>query len=363
MDCEDRLSGDVLMRAYVQVASAFALTVASACTPMKVGVNADGDPPKVVRAVAETVVTTDSRVDADDPALWANARDPSRAVMFGTDKSDGLYVHNLDGTVRQFLADGPLNNVDLREGFNVAGRAMVLVAASDRRDFGVRTYLLNPDTLSVSTFGLIRTDFGEPYGLCMGRIGSRFYVVVGNKDGDLLQMRVDAGGEGPVGTIERRLKVGTQPEGCVVDDETRTLYVGEEDVGIWKFDFDPNGSSEPTEVARVDNHRLTADVEGLALIQDQTGKYLVASSQGDSTFPVYRIENSKYVYLGRFAVGDGDAIDGVTETDGVAAWSGPIGPYAEGLLAMHDDRDDPNPDQQNYKLVDWRDVKRALGVK
>lgn len=54
------------------------------------------------------------------------------------------------------------------------------------------------------------------------------------------------------------------------------------------------------------------------------------------------------------------AIDGVTSTDGIDAWSGPIGSYPEGLLAVHDDRDEPLRGQQNYKLVDWRDVKRAL---
>lgn len=53
-------------------------------------------------------MTTDPAVDADDPVLWADRGDPSRALWIGTDKSDGLYVHSLDGTVRQFFPDGPL---------------------------------------------------------------------------------------------------------------------------------------------------------------------------------------------------------------------------------------------------------------
>lgn len=59
---------------------------------------------------------------------------------------------------------------------------------------------------------------------------------------------------------------------------------------------------------------------------------------------------------------DGETIDGVTETDGVDAWSGPIGPFPEGALAMHDDRDGTGP-QQNFKIVDWRDVRAAMKLR
>jgi 3-phytase len=77
---------------------------------------AAGDPSAIVSAVTETVVETDPEVAADHPALWADASNSTRAVMFGTDKSGGLYVHDLEGSVRQFLPSGAVNNVDLRTG-------------------------------------------------------------------------------------------------------------------------------------------------------------------------------------------------------------------------------------------------------
>ncbi len=178
----------------------------------------------------------------------------------------------------------------------------------------------------------------------------------------ILQIRIEAGAGEARGTVVRRLKVGTQPEGCVVDDEAQQLYVGEEDVGVWRFDFDPAANGEATSVARVDNAHLTADVEGLAVMRDGLHKYLVVSSQGDNTYAVYRIEAAEHVFVGRFAVVDGPSIDGVTGTDGLSAWSGPIGPYPQGLLAMHDEDDAPTRGQQNFKLVDWREVKRALSL-
>lgn len=344
--------------------------VLAACAGAEVeipqGILAAGDPARPVVAAIETMAAHDPTVDADDPAFWADPRDPARAVLFGTDKSDGLYVHDLDGTVRQFFPDGPMNNVDVRGGFIVNGKAMVLIAAAERDRFGIMTWLMDPDTLEVRRWGFIPTDMGEPYGFCMGRRGDAFYLLPNNKNGEIHQIRVTVGPNGPSGAVERRLKLGSQTEGCVVDDAADQLYVGEEDVAVWRFDFDPAASIEPIQVAAIDRRRLTDDVEGLTLMRDGADKYLIASSQGDSTYPVWRVLGAgaatTYDYVGRFAITDGETIDGVTHTDGLDAWSGPIGPWPEGAIAFHDDEDAPNPGQQNYKIVDWREIKRALGL-
>lgn len=346
-----------------RLALSVALIGLSACATPEIeipqGMAALGDPPKAVTAAAETVVVTDRTVDADDPALWADPRDPARAVMFGTDKSDGLYVHNLDGTVRQFFADGPLNNVDLRPGFRVDGRDYVLVAATERKRFGIMTYLFDPESFETRPYGFIPTDMGEPYGFCMGKIDGAFYLVPNNTLGEIRLYRIAAGANGPAATLEQSMKVASQPEGCVVDDDARQLYVGEEDVAIWRFALGAEASGQPFRVASVDGQRLTADVEGLAILRDGDAKYLIASSQGDSTYPIWRIEGDRYDYAGRFAIEDG-TFDGVTGTDGLDAWSGPIGSFPEGVVAVHDDDDGAR--QQNYKIVDWREIRRALAL-
>ena len=327
------------------------------------GILAPGDPARPVMASLETVVTTDPEVDADDPALWADPRNPSRAVMFGTDKSDGLYVHNMDGSVRQFLPSGPVNNVDLRVDFPTSAGERVLVAASNDAPGanGVNLYLFDPATLTTADYGFLPTSY-EPYGFCMGRRGDAFYLVVTTKAGTVHQMSIADGPNGPVIGSERVLTLGSQLEGCVVHDTADILYVGEEDVGVWRFDFDPSGSAEALEVARVDRIRIKDDVEGLTILRDGGFDYLIVSSQGDSTYPVYRIEGQRHIYVGRFAIVDGPVIDGVTQTDGLSAISGPIGPFPEGALAFHDHEDAPNPGQQNFKIVDWRDIRTALGL-
>ena len=204
----------------------------------------NGERPVTVAPVAETRVDTDSAVDADDPALWADPQDPARAVMFATDKTDGLYVHNLDGSVRQFLPSGALNNVDLRSGFRAGARDdLVLVAATNDARMGINLYLFDPRSLAVRDYGFIATDIGEPYGFCMGRRSDGFYLVANNKLGDIKIWRLANGAEATGAELVNQLKLPSQLEGCVVDDDRDMLYVGEENAAIWRFDFDPDSSS------------------------------------------------------------------------------------------------------------------------
>ena len=64
--------------------------------------------------------------DPDDPAIWINAADPEKGLVFATDKmpaTGGLYVFRLDGTLKKAITplDRP-NNVDVEYGFSVGGR-------------------------------------------------------------------------------------------------------------------------------------------------------------------------------------------------------------------------------------------------
>jgi hypothetical protein len=53
----------------------------------------------------------------------------------------------------------------------------------------------------------------------------------------------------------------------------------------------------------------------------------------------------------------------VADADGVAALGGQVGAFPQGLVVMQDDVDDgATGARQNFKLVDWREVKKALGL-
>lgn len=321
-----------------------------------------------VPAAGETRAVATARADAaDDPEIWADPNDPQRAVIFGTDKQAGLYVYGLDGEPRQFLPDGRLNNVDLRGGFPTPKGERVLVAASDRDRGGAALYLLDPATLNVERFGFAKTDLVENYGLCVGRRGADFLVFVDSTDGQVRQLRVSAAADGSaVAVEERRFGVSSQVEGCIVDDAKGLFYLGEEGKGIWRFAVDASAPARGVLIASAPSDVLKPDVEGLTLLREGSKTWLIASSQGDSAFAVWRVDGVEPVYGGRFSVTAANGVDPVTGTDGVAGLGGPVGRFPEGLLVMQDDVDSEGETasttraRQNFKFVDWRDVKRAL---
>ncbi|MFN3930948.1 MAG: phytase [Brevundimonas sp.] len=307
---------------------------------------------------------------ADDPAIWSSAT-PVRiggvstpGFVAGTDKKAGLYIYGLDGAVLQFLPEGLLNNVDIAEGLTVNGRSQVVLGASDRTPgkTGVALYLFDPTSdAGVRHWGAITTDVVEPYGFCFARRGSELHAILVGHEGEFRQfiLTVDAAGR-PVTREARRFDIGTISEGCTADEATNALYIAEENVGVWRYDLDPAAGAARSQVQPIEDGVLVADAEGLTIIEDGAARYLIASSQGDSGFPVWRVDGARPAYVGRFIVVEG-AVDRVTGTDGLDARGGRVGDaFPEGLVVVQDDINDSGT--QNFKYIDWRDIRSALGL-
>ncbi|MGX7926319.1 phytase [Tsuneonella sp. HG094] len=313
-----------------------------------------------ITASGETVpVGTAAQDAADDPAIWRNAADPAASLIVATDKKAGLYVYGLDGRVRHFEPGGLLNNVDLVS----LSDGTVLVVASDRNDLAqarLRLYRLDTGTGRLAPLGAVTGGAGEAYGVCLWQDGSTLYAFSVLKPGDIHQVLIDLDAGAPRGTVVRSLKLATQTEGCVVDPRTGTLFVGEEDVGIWRFDARTGASTTGTLAAPTDGQQLVADVEGLALApQGATGGWLIASSQGDNAYALYRLPGLEPA--GRFCVSAG-IVGATEETDGIEAALGDFGPaYPDGLVVVQDGVNAPAA--QNFKLVSWRKVRETLGLR
>ncbi|WP_226638004.1 phytase [Novosphingobium profundi] len=305
---------------------------------------------------------------ADDPAIWRNRADPAASLVLGTDKKAGLYVYGLDGEVRDFAAAGRLNNVDLREVTLASGQTAVLVAASDRGDEAeprIALFWLDTATgklrdLGTQTFLSEGHRAMEAYGFCMGApLGegelARAYVVM--KDGTVAESALTEVDGAVHAAFTRDVKVATQAEGCVIDDATHTLYLAEEDVGIWQVDLSA-ATLAPEALAKVGaKDGLVDDVEGLALARGEDGKaWLLASSQGDSAYAVFTLPGG--AYAGRFRINGGD-LGGTSETDGIEVALGDFGPKYPGGVFMAQDGDNA-PYAQNFKLVAWDAIRAAL---
>jgi 3-phytase len=322
-----------------------------------------------VQAVAETEPVRGQGDAADDPAIWINANNAAESLIIGTDKKSGLNVYRLDGSLRQSLPVGRMNNVDLRDGFELGNQRVTIVAASDRDRNAIALFALTPELPDLTDVadGLLATGLTEIYGLCMyeDRRRGRFFVFVNDKDGRYQQHELLAHANGEkVGTrVVREFRLASQPEGCVADDALGWVYVGEEAVGFYRIAAAPEAAADLVLVDAVGKGTLVADVEGLAIYrQEGEDGYLVVSSQGDDAYALYRRQPPNQ-YVGRFRIVDGAAVDGASETDGLEVTSERLPPpFDEGLLVVQDGSNTRPRAPQNFKLVPWSEVRRALAL-
>jgi len=334
--------------AFVAVIPALALAACSGKPPA-------GEPAIFdVTAVAETEpVGTGAEDAADDPAIWRNPDDPAASLIVATDKKAGLYVYGLDGKVRDFHPDGRLNNVALAD----MGEAGAIVVASDRNDEAaakIRLYRLDTKAAKLVALGTVDGGAGEGYGICTMVQGDGLHVFSVLKLGDIHHYRIALDGGAPKGELVRSMKLATQTEGCVTDSRDGSLYVGEEDVGIWRF---APRATKGELVAKADGSQIVADVEGLALAPEgKDGGWLIASSQGDNAYSVYRLPGM--VYAGRFHIAKG-TFGAIEETDGIDLSLGDFGPkYPAGLFVAQDGENGSRA--QNFKLVSWEAIEKGL---
>jgi 3-phytase len=331
---------------------AAALVLLAACSDGDDGGDTGGLDTAEVTARAET----DSSVgDPDDPAIWIDPTDPARSRILGTDKAHGLYVYDLAGALVQDLPDGRMNSVDLRR-FDGAGGAYPLVTTGNRTDDTIALYRLDPAT---GTLARAEPVAGLPtgltvYGHCMGKDGAGdVHVFFDDKDGTIVQWRLGEDAAGAITATEvRRLQLDSQPENCVVDDELGRLYVGEEDVGIWRFDAF-GASTEGALIATADGSHMVADVEGLAIYPTAGGGgYLIASSQGDNAYAIFD-RGGDNTFLHRFRI-VGGAVDAASESDGIEVTAAALPGYTGGMFIAHDTANESFTG--NFKLVAWDDI-------
>ncbi|BFM50060.1 phytase [Marinomonas sp. THO17] len=332
---------------------------------------------KLVAATGETQEVSEDGDAADDPAFWLNPVDASQSLIIATNKKGGLMAYDLQGREVQFLEEGEPNNVDIRTITDWDGSEFALATASNRDLNTLALYKIQAGKEPIQPLKAIGkqrheeaaefvSGVDEVYGLCMYKAKSgQVYAFMNGKNGVIEQWRLTATKAGIEGEVVRRLQVDSQPEGCVADDATGILYVGEEDVAIWTFQADENASTKASLFAAVDGKHLVDDIEGLTLYQNGKENYLIASSQGNNTYAIYDLDNDNR-YLASFAIiGDDEkGVDGSSDTDGIHAVTANLGEdYPHGLFLAQDWYNldaEYRAQKQNFKIVDWRNIEQAL---
>jgi 3-phytase len=346
---------------------------------LAVGIVAGAEPAKqrpgvavvAPRARVQTVPVPHGGDAADDPAIWIHPTEPAKSLILGTDKQGGLHAYDLDGRQHQLVGDGSRpNNVDVLYGFRLADGAVDLAVASvrGRPTPGIKVWRIDPATRTLHdvTAGDVRRVCAgsTPYGCCTyrsARTRQSYFFVSDRTTGRVEQWRLADAGGGKVGAVKvRTLRFSSTVEGMVADDEFGQLFVGEEAVGIWKLDAEPDGGDKPVPIAKVGQHGFRGEVEGLTIydMPADAGKpgrgYLIAADQGAGTFRVYdRRGDHRLLAIIDPAAGE---IDDVSDTDGIAVTSRATSPrLPHGFLVVQDGHNARG--NQNFKLYAWEDIR------
>lgn len=365
-------------------------------------------------AALETPLTVDEATapegwlagDADDPAIYVHPDDPSQSMVLATLKDGGLVVFDLAGQVLSSVTPADYgvefgairyNNVDIVYGFELGGAPVDLAVASDRANDALAIFAIDPASqtlrdvtspeMPASIFGV---DDGEQtaYGLATytaADTGATYVFVTQADSNQVAQLQLrDDGADKVTAEVVRRITVpavsddpaDAQSEGIVVDRELGFVYVAVEDgveegIAIVKYTAAPEGGNNPEPLLLLSADALLPDVEGLTIYYGPEGSgYLLASSQGDSTYAVFERAGDN-AYLGSFAIGGKDGIDPANESDGADIINVALGDaFPSGLLVVQDGANDPQfaaiNDEEienrstNFKFVPWETVANAF---
>ncbi|KQX02117.1 3-phytase [Massilia sp. Root418] len=301
---------------------------------------------------------------ADDPAIWVHPSDPSASRVLGTNKKQGLLVYDMQGRQTQLLESGRLNNVDVRQNVLLDGSRHDLALATQRDDNTMVLFTIDGNGAVAETVRF-PTGLEKIYGICVYQpAGGGLEAFVNDKDGTFQHYRIGRKDGAFTSTLLRSFKVATQPEGCVADDRTGRLFVGEEKRGVWTLPAAADKGSAMSMVLPV-GAVLTADVEGMSLYHGAQSSYLVVSSQGSNSYVVLDAA-APYKVRGSFRIGLNVAagIDGASETDGLDVSSANLGgAYGEGMLVVQDGYKRLPDGPQNFKYVAWSDIATALKLR
>ncbi|MBY9066212.1 phytase [Hyphomonas sp. WL0036] len=334
--------------------TAFAAACASAPAPVIEG-------QKFVPASIETAPAGARGDAADDPAVWRHPESAGKSLILGTNKREGLVVFSLDGAEVQRLPIGLINNVDIRQS---SDRPFDIAVASNDQVNAISIFLIDRKTGEVSHRGDIPTLTEEPYGVCQAREDGQDYAGVTYKDGLLQVWAIDVSDDGLSGEMVDSWKFDTQLEGCVFDEANGTLFVGEEDHGLWAVDYKSTNSAPLLIDAVGGTTGLVADVEGVSIWRGKNGDgWVIASAQAENRYVVYD-RKAPYTHRGSFSIQENESlgIDKVTHTDGLDIFSGALPGFPRGILVVQDDGNPRSGQNQNFKIVDWLDIQAALSL-
>tara|TARA_Y100001933_G_scaffold86089_1_gene87380 strand:+ start:233 stop:1798 length:1566 start_codon:yes stop_codon:yes gene_type:complete len=296
---------------------------------------------------------------ADDPAIWFNQANPTKSLIFGTDKRKGIHVYDIYGKELSFSELGATNNIDLRVidknvHMVISNRSSSTLGYWIFPESGLFEYFLeNP--INAFTEDIIHYHLEanmDVYGVCMGFVNGRLSAALTEEEGPTVQMW-DLTTKKVIGEIdvisdeENAPKTGNEAEGCVFDDENSRLLISREGSKGYLKAYESD-TLQMIEVVDSRDGNIIGDPEGVAIYKtsDVEG-YIILSSQGGNEFNLY--DRVSLDFISKFK------INAVEDTDGLDVTNKAVeGVFPSGFLVVQDGRNLPS--NQNFKIVNIEEV-------
>ncbi len=258
------------------------------------------------------VITEFTLNDTDDPAIWVNPSDPTKSIIFGTDKetNGAIYAFDLDGKI---IADKSIknikrpNNVDVEYGFKLNDSTTTdILAFTEREKQQIRVFSI-PEMKPLDNGGfpvfedeeILVNRLPMGIGLYRSKKDATVYAIVGRKMGPekgyLYQYALMADSTGVKSNLVRKFGSFSQQkeiEAIAIDDEKGFVYYSDEGVCIKKYYAEPDRGD--TEISCFGGDYFSEDIEGIAIASYEDGHgYLIVSNQQKGEFNIFsRTENS-----------------------------------------------------------------------
>lgn len=312
--------------------------------------------------------------EVQSAAFWIHPTDPARSLLLITNEKRGLEVHDPGGLLLKHLNDGcrPVY-VDVLYEVPGEGGALDLALAScmNPLDPGVKVWRIDAEArklIDLTGSAALRVFDGQaPIGLCAyhSRRDGKCYFFVTLRGGPVEQyeLTLDLHGR-PTATRVRAFRLETEVKSCIADDETGSLYVAEDDVGVWRFDAEPDSPARGKCVIRANDNGLYPNVKGPAIYHAADGKgYLLVVSQGPkgghTQVNVYERKGDHAFVL--TIQPEAEPHGKIDHCSGLAVTNAPTVPlFPEGVLAIND-QFNPNA-SEDFKLYSWGQIARQGGL-
>ena len=359
------------------LAAALAAAITLSCAPTAPPGPETATTPEAPAALFPVVITEQTPVDSDDPAIWIHPEDPSRSLVLGTDKGGAVVVFDLDGKIipdRTVTGLQRMNNIDVEYGLPLGDETIDIAVATERPASALRVFHL-PEMTAVDNGGIpvFEGETGDaslPMGIALYKrpTDGAIFAIVSRKTGPsgayLWQYRLTDDGSGTVVATKVRefgafsdatsLDDSGVPElgeieSIAVDDALGYVYYSDELTGVRKYHADPDAPDAGVELALFATDGFAEQREGISIYQidDGTGYILVSDQQGNA-FRIYTREGSPgnphdHRFVKSVAVS-------TNESDGSEVTNVPLGDrFPSGLFVAMSDN-------QTFHYYSWADI-------